>query len=100
METIKVPTSPSEMGFSNFIAWRDYQKEIVEFVLGSSKKFVMLDAPTGSGKSIIGMVLSRLLKKSIYCCTTKILQDQLTKDFPDIPILKGRSNYPCFATSE
>jgi len=55
----------------------------------------MIDAPTGTGKTIVGMVAAKSSNRAVYLCTTKILQDQLIKDFPNIPILKGRSNYPC-----
>ncbi len=56
---------------------------------------VVMEAPTGSGKSIIAE-LSRRLQGSpgIYLCTTKTLQDQIIRDFAYAKVLKGRSNYP------
>lgn len=57
---------------------------------------VILDAPTGSGKTLIGETVRRLLGKrgSLYICSTKTLQDQFLNDFEYAAVLKGRSNYP------
>lgn len=58
---------------------------------------VVLDAPTGSGKTLIGEVVRRLLSErsgqTTYICSSKALQDQFVKDYPYARILKGRSNY-------
>ena len=51
-----------------------------------------------SGKSPIGMTLAHHLNypnQSLYLCSSKILQDQLSKDFTEAYQLKGRGNYPC-----
>ena len=100
--------TPEALGFHNFKSWRPFQLEVIKRVLDSSKKFFMLDAPTGSGKSLIGMAICKILSnqntltpteqnagKSLYLCTTKDLQNQLQTDFPYIPLIKGRANYPC-----
>lgn len=80
-------------------SYRDGQKECIEFALNafnSGKKFVILECPTGSGKSTIGMTIADMVNKSYYLTATKILQDQLTGDFGDkIVELKGRNAYPC-----
>jgi ATP-dependent DNA helicase DinG len=94
-ENLSIPDSPSRMGFSNFPVWRKYQQETVGEIINSKKKVFMLDAPTGTGKTIIGMSAASRIPRAIYLCTTKMLQHQIEKDFHNIPILKGRSNYPC-----
>lgn len=49
-----------------------------------------------SGKSITGMLLSVMQNgKAAYMCSTKQLQDQLKKDFPEAGYIKGRNNYRC-----
>ena len=78
--------------FQNFSSWRPYQSETISQI---QNKFTIISAPTGSGKSLIGMTLCKEHDRSLYLCSTKTLQDQLSTDFPGIPILKGRSNYPC-----
>jgi hypothetical protein len=55
---------------------------------------VFLNAPTGSGKSLIAELTRRELDVgALYVATTKHLQDQLVRDFPYAAVLKGRSNY-------
>lgn len=79
--------------------YRDGQKEAIEFALKSfnnGKRIVILECPTGSGKSAIGMTIADMVPQSYYLTITKILQDQLVADFGDsIVELKGRNAYPC-----
>ena len=54
----------------------------------------MLDAPTGSGKTLIAeLVRQGLNARAVYCCTTLHLQEQFHGDFQRSAVLKGRSNY-------
>lgn len=80
-------------------SYRDGQKECIEFALNAfnaGKKVVILECPTGSGKSAIGMTIADMVNRSYYLTSTKILQDQLTDDFGNqIVELKGRGSYPC-----
>jgi Rad3-related DNA helicase len=80
-------------------SYRLGQKECIEFALksfNSGKRFVVLECPTGSGKSAIGMTLANMVSRSYYLTSSKILQDQLVKDFTgSIVELKGRASYPC-----
>lgn len=60
-------------------------------------RVVFLDAPTGAGKTIIGEAVRQIIaarRKSLYVCTTRTLQDQFLRDFPDAKLIKGRANYP------
>lgn len=59
-------------------------------------KVVMVSAPTGAGKTLIGESARRMVgSRGIYTCTTKVLQDQIERDFDEYArVLKGRSNYP------
>lgn len=80
-------------------SYREGQREAIEFALNSfneGKKVVILECPTGSGKSAIGMTIADMVKRSYYLTVTKILQDQLVNDFGDqIVELRGRGSYPC-----
>jgi Rad3-related DNA helicase len=79
--------------------YRQGQREAIEFAVNSfnsGKKIVILECPTGSGKSAIGMTLANMVGTSYYLTITKVLQDQLVDDFGDkIVELKGRNAYPC-----
>lgn len=58
-------------------------------------RFVVLDGPTGSGKSLVGEMSRQMLDtRGIYLCTTKSLQQQFATDFTEGALIKGRSNYP------
>lgn len=73
----------------------DAIEAVMELFLGQGTRAVFLDAPTGTGKSLIGEVVRQLLGKAAwYVCTSKSLQDQFVRDFPYAKVLKGRSNYP------
>jgi len=79
-------------------SYRDGQKRCIEFAINafnSGKRIVILECPTGSGKSAIGMTIADMVPESYYLTVTKILQDQLTRDFDDIVDVKGRNAYPC-----
>lgn len=75
--------------------FRQYQAEAIDFILKSENKFVFLEAPTGSGKSLIAMVAGLANGGVTYSVHTKILQQQITDDFPEAKSLFGRSNYKC-----
>ena len=79
---------------------RPGQKECIEAILNAyndGKRFVILEAPTGSGKSVIGMTVAKFFSNSYYLTIQKILQDQLMRDFASdmTRVLKGRNAYKC-----
>jgi len=58
-------------------------------------KYVILEAPTGIGKSWIASWLA-LWKKNVTILTSqKGLQDQYKEDFPFVKTVRGRDNYDC-----
>ena len=64
-----------------------------------NKKFIVIQAPTGAGKSAISVALARCFKKSFILTANKFLQDQYERDFGHLmKSLKGRSNYSCYVT--
>ncbi len=89
--------TPADLSLpEKFTSWRPGQLQIAAKIAGSQKYAFLLDAPTGSGKSLIAAAVQRILDKNVvYCTTTKQLQDQLLHDFPYAKTLKGRGNYVC-----
>lgn len=88
--------------------FRKYQKAAIVQILDAyrenPKVRILVDAPTGSGKSIIAMVTSTILVKCLgkrgYILTSDTyLQDQYEKDTfeldLEIPVLKGKDRYTC-----
>jgi Rad3-related DNA helicase len=83
-----------------FDTFREGQLECIEFILKafmSGKKYVVLEAPTGAGKSAIGMAVAKFFTSSYYLTVQKVLQTQIMKDFGsgEVVDLKGRSAYTC-----
>ena len=82
---------------------RPHQVSAIQAILTAYKQgnsLVMLDAPTGSGKTLIAeMVRQELRCRAMYLCSSINLQNQFAKDFPYAAILYGRSNYPTFTKS-
>ena len=77
--------------------FRPHQIEAINAIMDAFERVdvVVLSAPTGSGKTLIGEAVGRLLNKHrLYVCSSKMLQDQFVRDFSYAKLLKGRSNYP------
>lgn len=87
---------------------REQQRSAIEFIIDAfenGKRFVLLQAPTGVGKSLIGVTVARYMNKhasafSYVLTTQKILQDQYNRDFGPTSLkllrtIKSSSNYTC-----
>tara|TARA_Y100000310_G_C20700429_1_gene829239 strand:- start:3304 stop:4935 length:1632 start_codon:yes stop_codon:yes gene_type:complete len=94
---------------------REPQQQAVDFALNSfineKKRFVIIEAGTGVGKSAIGLTVARYLnskldpnlpefvKGSYFVTTQKILQEQYIQDFGPpsggMQSIKSSSNYMC-----
>jgi ATP-dependent DNA helicase DinG len=61
----------------------------------SGYKRVILEAPTGFGKSPVAISTALTLGSSYICTSTKDLQSQYTRDFPFVRVAKGKNNFPC-----
>lgn len=87
---------------SKYTEWRDDQYRAVEATVRSDRPVFLLDAPTGIGKSLIGIGVHRILRAScVYVTRTKQLQGQIMKDFAGLAVeLKGKANYPCVLNQE
>ncbi len=90
---------------SNFSFYRDkpfrkLQAEAIQYISDSEKKIVVVSAATGAGKSLIGMTSGSVSGRLTYLVHTKILQNQITADFPEASSLFGRANYQCLNNPE
>lgn len=67
----------------------------------SGVKHVIVESPTGTGKTAIAYTISKVLgdlkprHRTTLITGTKGLQDQYTNEFPELYDLKGKTNYPC-----
>ncbi len=79
---------------------REAQKKILGNIDSAAflgKEYIIIQAPTGVGKSAITYTLLNFFKEGMgYVCTSrKALQTQYLNDFKDLKEAKGRSNYMC-----
>ena len=91
---------------------RESQDRAIKFAIEafeSGKKYVVIEAGTGVGKSAIGLTISQYIcdknnpldegisRGSWYLTTQKVLQDQYIKDFgkKGMRTIKSASNYQC-----
>jgi Rad3-related DNA helicase len=75
---------------------RLFQKDVLEQLdkAMASKRFIVLEAPVGFGKSAVAASLCTYLSSAYILSSTKQLQDQYASDF-GFPLVKGKSNFRC-----
>src|SRR5690349_12155018 len=72
----------------------DVLKEVEEAY--SSYDFVMLEAPTGTGKSAIAATAALWMGESYINTSSLLLQDQYLRDFGSwMKAIKGKGNFEC-----
>ncbi len=84
----------------------------VNAFVNENKKNVVIQAPTGTGKTYIGITVDRIMKKltelgyitlddgsekfeTMYSTTTITLQEQYKNEFSYLSNIKSKRNYPC-----
>lgn len=101
---------PKDLGFSQFDEFLPGQAESILAIAASRKRFSVLKAPTGSGKSLSFTAASRVdeagkpldpesFKRVCILVGTKALQDQIFGSFEENGAvnIKGKANYECLA---
>ncbi len=76
---------------------RHNQLELISEILNafeSDKRYVILEAGTGTGKSAIAATLGQILQPAYILTMTKQLQRQYADEFGYAQV-KGRNNFPC-----
>jgi ATP-dependent DNA helicase DinG len=66
----------------------------------SGYKYIVLEAPTGFGKSPVAIAVALTMGSSYICTSTKDLQTQYSKDFPYLKAAKGKNNFPCLVKED
>ena len=66
----------------------------------SGYKYIILEAPTGFGKSPVAITVAMTLGSSYICTSTKDLQTQYSRDFPYLKVAKGKNNFPCLVKED
>jgi ATP-dependent DNA helicase DinG len=71
----------------------------IDAAFASGCKYILLEAPTGFGKSPVAIAVALTLGTSYTCTSTKDLQTQYARDFPFLTVAKGKNNF-IFAVKE
>ncbi len=114
-QTSILPT-PSQLipELSHYPDWYPGQDRMLSQVLdwlSGPKRFLGVEAPTGSGKSLLSILAPSITqRRAVILTATKGLQDQLVDDFEPLmdarPYgsklwdIRGQNNYPCVETSQ
>lgn len=77
--------------------FQNFQAPVIEEIVGhysDGKQLVVLDMPTGGGKTVVAESVRQLLSvRGLFVCTTNSLVDQVLRDFPYARTVKGRRHY-------
>ena len=82
---------------------RDRQAYVLNEIctaIASDYKYILLEAPTGFGKSPVAIAIALTLGSSYICTSTKDLQTQYSRDFPYLKVSKGMNNFPCLVKED
>ena len=89
-------TSPRDLGLKP-AAWRPHQEETVREIIGTEHDITVVDAPTGSGKSLLALGTARMSLGKTFIVTKNIsLQDQYVAEGGEhVRSITGKNNYTC-----
>lgn len=76
---------------------RPFQADVIrqlEQALNENKKFIILEAPVGFGKSAVAIALAKHMESAYILTSTKQLQDQYSTSY-NVPMTIGKSNFTC-----
>ena len=82
---------------TGFPAPREFQRETIEKAIKAfedGKKYVIIQAPTGIGKSAISISIANYFGNAFFATSQKILQTQYAQDFK-VPYVNSKANYEC-----
>lgn len=91
---------PDVLSFFPHQEFRSFQREAIEDIqkaFDEGHKYVILESPTGSGKSAMAVSLGLFNQPGFLLTSQKILQEQYIQDYgsDNICVMKGRNNYTC-----
>jgi Rad3-related DNA helicase len=93
--------SPAALGLP-YDTWRTGQRSAIRTALHSRRPHVLLQAPTGLGKSLVAAALGKLqpTRRLVTLTATNGLLSQYVDIFPHLASIKGARNYECLAARD
>lgn len=82
---------------------RETQTQVLNEIcegFNSGYKHIILEAPTGFGKSPVAIAVAMTMGTSYICTSTKDLQTQYSRDFPFLRVAKGANNFRCIVKDD
>lgn len=99
MQASTLLPDPVALGLpEKFSGWRPNQDRAALRAVESPKRFVVLNVPTGGGKSLTYIAAGLLSgQRTCVLTSTKGLQNQIVRDFEQSGLvdIRGQNNYPC-----
>ena len=94
---ITLSDNPCDYGLPHeYNEWYPSQREVTERAVNlPDGKILLIDLPTGGGKSLIPMAVSHFRKGTVVMMSTRDLQIQYEQSFPNASVIWGQSNYSC-----
>ena len=97
---MRTPPTPADLNLpaDKYPDWRPGQRQTIEDVLQAfdEYKYVLLNAPWGSGKTIIATAVQRLMDvRSVNLTHTIQLQTQYLETMDWASVVTGRRNHAC-----
>jgi Rad3-related DNA helicase len=99
------PTKDNATGIMGFFPWKYHRKplpnQIQALAILEKENSIVLEAPTGSGKTAIGYSFLKYYESRIkeggcrYIVPNKTLVNQIKEMYPDIGIAYGRNEHEC-----
>lgn len=97
---MQIPESPRALGLP-YDEWRTGQRLALRTALHSKTRHTVIQAPTGSGKSLMGGGLTQLdERRQVILTATKSLEDQYSATYDHLFDVRGMANYPCRAAKD
>ena len=94
--------------FFPFETIRNIQLDVIKLILDKyiieNQKNVILELPTGSGKSVIAYTVAKIMDNELettntFLTASKQLQEQYLRDFKELKNISNSMDYPCALTS-
>lgn len=86
---------PSAFPFASYRVGQREALQAARDAFDAGARVVVIEAPTGAGKSALAVALARDARSAYVLTAQKVLQDQYHADYPELAVLKGRATYDC-----
>lgn len=89
--------APVHPRYSSWYPGQDHAFSQIMDWMASESRFLCIEAPTGSGKSLLAMLTALVsTRRTVILTATKGLQAQLLADFGEhLADIRGQNSYPC-----